>query len=52
MFSVVKDWNPKQSLLRSIIQKEDKFDECIKLIYELHSMVHTCEVYNKGEEIF
>lgn len=50
MFSVVKDWNPKHSLLRSIIQKEDRFDEYIKLIYELHSMVHTCEVYSKGKE--
>lgn len=50
MNSVVKDWNPKQALLRSIILKKDKFDESIKLIYELHSMVHASEVYNKEEK--
>lgn len=48
MFSVVKEWNPKQKLLNSIILKEDKMDESRKLIMELHSMVHSSEVYKTG----
>jgi hypothetical protein len=48
MFSVAEHWNPKQKLLKSIIQKEDRFDESINIILDLHSMVHSQNVYNNG----
>ncbi len=44
MISVVTLWNPKQALLREIIQKPDQFDEAIKLCLEMHSLVHTSEM--------
>jgi hypothetical protein len=44
MISVVKQWNPKQALLKSLIQKADKFEEAVELVLELHSMVHTSEM--------
>lgn len=44
MISVAVQWNPKQAMLKSIIQKPDKFDEAIKLVLELHSMVHESEM--------
>lgn len=45
MFSVARDWNPKQKQLKNIILNEDKFNETIELIQDLHSMVHSHDVY-------
>lgn len=44
MISVVKQWNPKQALLRELIKKPDKFNEAIELCLEMHSLVHTSEM--------
>lgn len=44
MINVVALWNPKQALLREIIQKPDNFDEAIKLCLEMHSLIHTSEM--------
>jgi DinB superfamily len=49
MFSVTKQWNPKQKLLNSIIKKEDRLNEAKTIISELHSMVHWSEVYSSKE---
>lgn len=48
MFSVTKCWNPKQALLREIITKKDRFGETKALMLELHSLVHTKEVYENS----
>lgn len=52
MISVTKQWNPKQALLKSIIQKPDKFDEAIQLCLDMHSLVHTSEMLKMGIETF
>ena len=44
MFSVSKDWNPKQAQLREYLSKPDCFDKAIQLCLELHSMVHCSEI--------
>lgn len=44
MINVTKLWNPKQALLREIINKPDRFDEAIELCLEMHSLVHTSEM--------
>jgi hypothetical protein len=48
MISVVTDWNPKQALLKDLIQKPDRFDEAIKLCLDMHSLVHTSEMSKTG----
>lgn len=48
MFSVARDWNPKQKRLKNIILNEDKFNETIELIQDLHSMVHSHDVYGRN----
>lgn len=52
MISVAKQWNPKQALLKSLLQKTDKFDEAIKVTLDLHAMVHTSEMSNAGTRTF
>ncbi len=46
MYSVAEQWNPKQKMLNSIILKKDKIEESIRLILDLHSMVHTSDMNN------
>lgn len=48
MFSVVESWNPQQKLFKSIMKKEERFDEAKELILYLHSMVHISKVYDLG----
>jgi hypothetical protein len=48
MLDVTKQWNPKQALLRELIQKASGFDEAIKLALELHAMVHMSEMSEPG----
>jgi hypothetical protein len=45
MFSVNESWNPQQKLLKSIMRKEDRFEEAKELILYLHSIVHSSKVY-------
>jgi hypothetical protein len=52
MFSITKDWNPKQARLRSIIKKADDFQEAIDICLNLHSIVHMPEVSESGEFSF
>lgn len=37
-------WNEKQTYLREILLKPDKFDEAIEICLEQHSMVHSSEM--------
>lgn len=46
MFSVVESWNPQQKLFKSIMKKEERFDDAKELILYLHSMVHISKVYS------
>lgn len=45
-------WNAKQTHLREILLKADKFDEAIKLCLEQHSMVHSSEMSGINAETF
>ncbi len=49
MISVGTQWNPKQALLKSLLEKNGRFDEAIQLCLDMHSMVHSQEVGN-GED--
>lgn len=49
MISIAKEWNPKQAELKNLINKKDKFEDAIKVLLELHSMVHSSEL--SGTEI-
>lgn len=45
MFQVAMDWNPKQARLKEIIGIEDRFEETISLLFHMHSLLHTSDVY-------
>jgi hypothetical protein len=45
-------WNAKQTHLREILLKADKFDEAIKICLEQHSMVHSSEMSGINAETF
>jgi hypothetical protein len=47
MFSMNKDWNPKQAALREALSKPDRFNEAIRLCLELHGLVHSSQVMAK-----
>ena len=52
MFSVTESWNPKQALLRQIINKTESFEEAKVLLMELHSLVHSKQVYENSEKSY
>lgn len=52
MFSVVTDWNPKQAELKNIITKSDEIENTKRLLYELHSIVHSSEVYENSNSYY
>ncbi len=44
MYTPSKDWNPKQSRLREIINDPTHFDEAIELCLSLHAFVHLSHI--------
>jgi hypothetical protein len=52
MISVAKEWNPKQALLKSLIEDKDKFEDAMLLLLELHSMIHTSEMSGRGTRTY
>lgn len=52
MFSIINDWNPKQTRLKSIINKQQNFDEALELCLDLHSIVHLSEVSGRKDITF
>lgn len=44
MFNVGQYWNPRQALLKQNL-KECKIEDAKLLLYELHSVVHSAEIY-------
>jgi hypothetical protein len=46
MFQVGTDWNPLQAKLKEIILKKDRFEEMQQLLLQMHSLVHSSNVYN------
>jgi hypothetical protein len=50
MFQVGTDWNPLQAKLKEIILKKDRFEEMQQLLLQLHSLVHSADVY-KGHSL-
>lgn len=51
MFSVAEHWNPNQALLKQTLTK-GKIDEAKELFYDLHSKVHSSNVYEKQEQSY
>jgi hypothetical protein len=47
--SITTDWNVKQALLKETILKPEQFEQTRQLLFEMHSLVHTCSVYNVEE---
>lgn len=45
MLQVGVVWNPMQARLKEMIGKKDRFQEAIELLYQMHSLVHSREVY-------
>lgn len=52
MFSVSSDWNPKQSKLREIILKPEKIEQTRTLLFELHSALHSSNVYENSNSYY
>jgi hypothetical protein len=52
MFQPGEDWNPLQARLNELIKKKDHFEEMQKLLLEMHSLLHSKEVYGGGENTF
>ena len=52
MIGVAKQWNPKQAQLKALIQKAADFDQGMKLVLELHSLVHTSEMSQQEVKTF
>lgn len=50
MFDTLKYWNPRQTSLRQAL-KEKNLDVAKDILYDLHSCVHSSEVY-KGKQSF
>ncbi|MBH1939831.1 DinB family protein [Mobilitalea sibirica] len=48
MFEVSKDWNPLQKKLKETILKKERFNEVKELLYQMHSIVHASEVYQRN----
>jgi hypothetical protein len=46
MFQVGADWNPLQAKLKEIILKKDRFEEMQQILLQMHSLVHSADVYN------
>ncbi len=52
MFSIGTDWNPKQAELKKIITKPDEIENTKRLLYELHSIIHSSEVYENSNSYY
>ncbi len=52
MFCVGTDWNPKQAELKKIITKPDEIERTKKLLYDLHSIVHSSVVYENNNSYY
>lgn len=44
MIDVAGQWNPKQALLKELLQRTDRFDAAVELCLEMHSFLHTSEM--------
>jgi hypothetical protein len=52
VFSVAKDWNPKQALLKTMIAAHSQFSQAITLCLDMHSLIHTSEMSGKNLATF
>lgn len=52
MFSVNKDWNPKQAQLKQFLSESGKFQDSITLLLEMHAMVHDAVVSQASNQTF
>ena len=52
MFSVAKEWNPKQALLKQCLSDESKFTQSIDLLLEMHALLHDARVSQTSKQTF
>lgn len=52
MFQVGTDWNPLQGELKEIILKKEMFIRMQELLLQMHSLVHSHEVYHNTESSY
>jgi hypothetical protein len=50
MKHIPNDWTIKQNNLKILLAKEETFDNGIKLLLEMHSLLHDKKVYNNNDE--
>jgi len=47
---IPSDWTMKQNNLKKLLSKEETFNEGIKLLLDMHSILHDKKVYNNKED--
>lgn len=52
MFQPGSDWNPLQTRLKELITKKEHFTEMQKLLLQMHSLVHSKQVYGGISDTF
>ena len=52
MFQPGSDWNPLQARLRELISKKEHFVEMQNLLLQMHSLVHSKQVYGGNSQTF
>jgi hypothetical protein len=52
MKHIPTDWTTKQNSLKILLSKEQTFDDGIKLLLEMHGLLHDKKVYNGKAETF
>jgi hypothetical protein len=50
MKHIPDDWTTKQNNLKILLSKKETFDNGIKLLLEMHGLLHDKKVYNNNEE--
>jgi hypothetical protein len=44
------DWTAKQNNLKILLSKKETFEDGVKLLLEMHGLLHDKKVYNNSEE--
>jgi hypothetical protein len=52
MISVTGQWNAKQAALKKLLGENDKFQEAMALLLEMHSMIHCSEMSGSADGTF
>jgi hypothetical protein len=47
---IPNDWTVKQNNLKILLSKEETFDDGIRLLMEMHGLLHDKKVYKNNDE--